>query len=113
MTELIRIIIASIFIMGGLVSSAIGILGVYRFHFVMNRMHCSAILDTLGMTGIILGLMIIIWDWNYIPKLTAILLVLWIGSPISSHLVSRMELLTDETASEHLTTKEDDEHGSV
>ena len=35
-------------------------------------------------------------------RIFAILLVLWIGSPIASHLVSRMELLTDPDALNHV-----------
>ena len=35
------------------------------------------------------------------PTLLLILAALWVGSPIASHLVSRMEYLTDEDAKNH------------
>ena len=45
--------------------------------------------------------------------LLCVLLLLWVGSPAASHLVGRMEIATDETASEHISTGEEKENGSV
>ena len=110
MFETIRYIIAAILLLIGVASAAVSILGVFRFRFVMNRMHCAAILDTLSMAAICGGLMVATGSMDYIPKLLVALILLWVGSPIASHLVGRMELSTDETASEHVK-KEDDTHG--
>lgn len=111
MTDTVRYWIAGILITGGLLFAAVSILGVFRFRFVMNRMHCAAILDTLAMALILGGLMVASSDMRYIPKLAAALLMLWIGSPAASHLVGRMEISTDETVPEHIQLEED-EHGS-
>lgn len=113
MCDTVRFVIAALLMLGGIVSSAIGILGVFRFKFVMNRMHCAAILDTLGMAGILCGLMVLTCSMDYIPKLISALLVLWVGSPAASHLVGRMEIATDDSAGEHVVTREDGEDGSV
>ena len=102
MTDTVRCWIAGILITGGLLFAAVSILGVFRFRFVMNRMHCAAILDTLSMAGIFGGLMVAKASLAFTPKLLAALVVLWVGSPIASHLVSRMEIATDETAAEHI-----------
>lgn len=102
MTETFRFCIGAVMMLVGIVSAAISILGVFRFQFVMNRMHCAAILDTVSMAGILGGLMVISGNIQYIPKLAAALLVLWISSPAASHLVARMELSTDGTAAEHI-----------
>ena len=56
------------------------------------------------------GLMVATGSMDYIPKLLVALILLWVGSPIASHLVGRMELSTDDTADSHLK-KEDDTHG--
>ena len=40
-------------------------------------------------------------DW----KLLLLILLLWIGSPISSHLVARLEVMTDEELAHHLTVE--------
>ena len=109
MYENIRFVIAAVLMLCGIVFAGISILGVFRFRFVMNRMHCAAILDTLAMAGILGGLMVATGTMEFIPKLLAALLVLWVGSPIASHLASRMEIVTDETAAEHIEL-EDDTH---
>lgn len=107
MFETIRLLAAGLLIAAGVIAGAISILGVFRFRFVMNRMHCAAILDTLSMAGIFGGLMVATGSLSYIPKLLAALVVLWVGSPIASHLVGRMEIATDETAQEHVKLEED------
>lgn len=107
MIENLRYFAAAVLILAGIAAGAVSILGVFRFQFVMNRMHCAAILDTLAMAGILGGLMIASADWQYIPKLAAALMMLWVGSPIASHLVSRMEIVTDETAVQHIQREED------
>lgn len=107
MYETVRFLLAAALMLCGVIAGAISILGVFRFHFVMNRMHCAAILDTISMAGILGGLMVATGSMAYIPKLAAALMVLWVGSPIASHLVSRMEMATDETAAEHIKLEED------
>lgn len=109
MTDTIRFVIAAVLMAGGVISAAVAILGVFRFRFVMNRMHCAAILDTLGMAGILCGLMVLSGSMEFIPKLLCALLLLWIGSPLASHLVGRMEIDTDATAASHIAVKEEAE----
>lgn len=101
--------IAAVLMIFGLVWAAISILGVFRFRFVLNRMHCAAILDTVAMTCILGGLMVYTADLAYIPKLLAAVIVLWVGSPTASHLVGKMELSTDDTAMEHLRKEEEND----
>ena len=110
MFETIRYLIAAILLVIGVAAAAVSILGVFRFRFVMNRMHCAAIVDTLSMASICGGLMVATGSMDDIPKLLVALILLWVGSPIASHLVGRMELSTDDTADSHLK-KEDDTHG--
>lgn len=102
MSETIRFVIAAILCAAGLSVILTSILGVFRFRFVLNRMHCAAIIDTLGALILLLGLMIAAGAPAYILKLMGILLFLWIGSPIASHLLCRMELLTDRDALNHM-----------
>ena len=107
MFETIRLLAAGLLMLTGVIAGAISILGVFRFRFVMNRMHCAAILDTLSMAGILGGLMLAKASMAFTPKLLAALVVLWVGSPIASHLVAKMEIATDETAGEHIKLEED------
>lgn len=112
MFDTIQLVIAAVLMLGGVASAAVGILGVFRFRFVMNRMHCAAILDTLAMAGILGGLMVLTDNLAYVPKLLAALVLLWVSSPAASHLVGRMELDTDETAKSHMEPMEEEKHGS-
>lgn len=102
MSETFRFVLAAILCAAGLAVILTSILGVFRFRFVLNRMHCAAIIDTLGTLILLTGLMIASAAPAYVLKLLGILLFLWIGSPIASHLLSRMELLTDKDALNHM-----------
>ena len=70
------------------------VLGLYRFDYVLNRMHAAVVGDALGIFCILLGLMLL-HGWS-LPafKTLAILLFLWLTSPVSSHLIAEMEVLT-------------------
>ncbi len=102
MSEMIRFLLAAVFCAAGLFVILTSILGVFRFRFVLNRMHCAAIIDTLGTLILLTGIMIASGAPAFVLKLLGILLFLWIGSPIASHLLSRMELLTDKDALNHM-----------
>lgn len=83
------------------------VFGVFRFRFVLNRMQCAAIIDTLGVMFILAALMLAADAPIFIWKLLGVLGFIWIGSPLSSHLVARMELRTDKDALNHMEhTKE-------
>jgi multicomponent Na+:H+ antiporter subunit G len=97
----LRLILAALSLGLGLFFVLSAILGIYRFRFVLNRMHAAALTDTMGVFHILLGLALLSWDMAYFPKLLLILLFLWIGSPLTSHLLARLEIDTDEDAEDH------------
>ena len=94
MLEWIQFIVGAALILAGLVIFALSVIGVYRFKYVLNRMHAAAVGDALGSFCILLGLMLL-HGWS-LPafKTLAILLFLWLTSPVSSHLIAEMEVLT-------------------
>lgn len=94
--EWISFIIAAIFIIVGIVILAIGVLGVYRFHFVLNRMHAAALGDTFGIASVLIGVMILSGFTFTTLKILLIVIFLWFASPVSSHLISRLEVTTNE-----------------
>ena len=102
MSEPIWLILSAVSMIAGLILILFAVFGVFRFRFVMNRIHCAAIIDTLGIFCILLSVILAVRDLAYVPKLVLLLLMLWIGSPLASHLVSRLELSTDETARDHM-----------
>ena len=102
MCETVRFILSAALIGVGIGCIFFAILGVFKFRFVMNRMHCAAIIDTLGVAFTLAGLLVSGVGMEYIPKLVCILLILWVGSPIASHLVGRLEIMTDEDLKRHM-----------
>ena len=85
----------------GLGIFALQIFGVYKFKYVLNRMHAAAMGDTLGIGTSLTGL-ILLSGFNITSvKLALIIVFLWLASPVSSHLISRLEVVTNEQLAEH------------
>ena len=102
MTDTVWFVLSALCFAVGLFIIGTAVLGVFRFRFALNRIHSAAMLDTMGIFFILLGLMLAVRSAAFLPKLILLLLLLWIGSPLTSHLVSRLELSTDETARENM-----------
>lgn len=96
MSEMILFVLAAVCLGAGMLTIAIAVLGVYKMDFIMNRMHCAAVIDALGLFLILLGLLIASHDLAYMPKLILVLVFQWVGSPIASHMVGRLEIRMDE-----------------
>lgn len=91
-----RFLIGAACLLFGLGIFAIEMAGVFRFRYVLNRMHAAAMGDTLGIGFSLLGLMIMS-GWNFTTlKLFLVILFLWFSSPVSSHLIARLEVTTNE-----------------
>lgn len=89
----------------GLVTFVIEIIGVFRFRYVLNRMHAAAIGDTLGIGLALLGL-IVMNGLNFTSlKLFMVIVFLWFSSPVSSHLIARLEAVTDEERERHYSVR--------
>lgn len=114
--EWIRFILAALLMLAGVLMIILAVLGVYRFHFVLNRMHSAAMGDTLGILFIILGLMVAIgWDMALL-KLGAIIVFMWTASPVASHLITKLEYLTNDHLDrfcKFIHRDEEDTHGNI
>ncbi len=105
--EWIKIIIGSAFLLCGIVIFFTELFGVFHFKYVLNRMHAAAMGDTLGITSCLIGLMIFS-GLNYTTlKIFLIIIFLWFASPVSSHVLSRLEAATNEDLSKHCEIYED------
>ena len=97
----IRFALSAACLVTGLVFMILAVFGVNRFHRALNRMHAAALGDTLGI-GISLTGLIIMSGLNFTSlKMLLVIMFLWFASPVSSHLISRLEVMTDETLMEH------------
>ena len=70
------------------------VLGLFRLDYALNRMHAAAVGDALGIFCILIGA-ICLHGWSMAgSKTLLILLFLWLTSPVSSHLIAEMEVMT-------------------
>ncbi len=105
--EWIRLIIGSAFLAIGMVFFFTELFGVFHFKYVLNRMHAAAIGDTLGISSCLIGLMIFSGLNFTTLKMLLVIVFLWFASPVSSHVLSRLEAATNEQLSEHCEIYED------
>ena len=101
-TEWIRFGIIAFLILCGLIAVFVAILGTYRFKFALNRMHTASIADTMGILFIVLAMIIAHGIGVVSVKLLFIIIFMWIASPISSHLIAKLEVMTDRNLNEHV-----------
>ena len=99
--EWIRFIAGIGLLLIGLIIFVLQLLGVYKFKSVLNRMHAAAMGDTLGIGVSLVGL-ILLSGWNITSlKMALIIAFLWMASPVSSHLIARLEVVTNEHLEEN------------
>ncbi len=103
----LQFILGAIFLIMGLFLFAVELFGSYRFNFVLNRMHAAAIGDTSGIGLCMLGLMIFTGFNLTTVKIMLVNIFLWIASPVSSHLIARFEVTTNEHIGEFCEIEEE------
>ena len=98
----IQFIVGAAMITAGAGVLALSVIGVFRFRFVLNRMHAAAMGDTLGILLVLGGLIVLSGFTALSLKLLLTIVMLWLTSPVSSHLIARLEVTTNEKLNEHL-----------
>ena len=78
----IRFLCGAVLTIGGLFFMVSAVIGNYRFSYVLYRMHAAGMGDTLG----------ILLSPAFVLRLALIILLLWAGSCVASHLLMRMEI---------------------
>ena len=108
MTETIRFILGTVFLAAGLLIFIIEIYGNFRFDYVLDRMQAAATGDSFGLVLCLVGMMFY-FGWSSAGlKLLFIEIFLWFSSPVSSHLVAKMEAETNESLEEHCKIREEE-----
>lgn len=103
---MIREILAVLLMLAGLLAFAVEIIGVFRFDYVLNRMHATSIGDSVGILLIAAAGALFFWEAFAVAKLVFIVLFLWLTAPVSAHLIARVELLTNRHLNDHLLKQE-------
>lgn len=106
--EKIRFFIGTGLLLIGVVIFLIEVLGIFKFKYVLNRMHAAAMGDTLGIGASLAGLMILFGLRFATLKLALVVVFLWCASPVSSHLISRLEYTVDEELENFCEVKAED-----
>lgn len=94
--ELIRLILMVLFIGSGLFIFAIATFGLFKFHYILNRVHVAAKCDTLASLLVLVGIMIYS-GFSYLTlKLFFVIIFLWLTNPVATHLVGQTEVITNK-----------------
>ena len=104
---MIRVIIAACFLIPGIFCTCVGVLGLFRFKYVLNRMHSSAIIDTLALLLCVIGLMFLANDFFHVLRLGLVVIFLWLASPVSSNMIAKTEIMTNPHLDEKVEDKND------
>ena len=96
MWQWIRFALSAACLVTGLVFMILAVFGVNRFHRALNRMHAAAMGDTLGILFVFAGLILIRGFSMDSLKLFLVILFFWTAGPVSGHMISRLEAMTDE-----------------
>lgn len=97
---MVRFIIAAVFICAGIFVFAAATFGVFRFRYVLNRMHIAAQCDTMGALLCLIGVMILTGFTFTTLKLILCIAFMWAASPLASHLIAKAEYVSQDQEDE-------------
>ena len=92
----IQLAAAAACLLVGIIFMVLAVFGVNRFHKALNRMHAAAMGDTLGILFVFAGLIVMRGFSMDSLKLFLVILFFWSAGPVSGHMISRLEAMTDE-----------------
>ena len=92
----IQLAAAAACLLVGIIFMVLAVFGVNRFHKALNRMHAAAMGDTLGILFVFSGLIVMRGFSMDSLKLFLVILFFWSAGPVSGHMISRLEAMTDE-----------------
>lgn len=93
--EWFSFIVGAVFIIGGLFIFAVATYGLFKFNYILNRLHVAAKCDTLASLMVLIGLIIMGGLTFTSLKLLFIVVFLWLSNPVASHLIAKTESKTN------------------
>lgn len=100
--EWIRFGLTALCVLGGCLALLSAIVGLFRFDFALNRLHASAIADTMGLLLLVLGVMIAVGLRPVLWKLLLVVVLQWCTSPLSGHMLAQFEYRVNQNLERHL-----------
>ena len=110
--EWIRFFITAALLLLGLFSFVSAVAGVYRFGYVMNRMHAAGIGDTLGLLCVILAMAVSSGINMDTLKLLLLVFFMWFTSPVSTHFLGQVEYFNNQEKEHYMTFRKGGKDGS-
>lgn len=110
---LARFIVAAVLIAAGIFIFAVATAGVFKFKYVLNRMHIAAQSDTLGLLLVVAGVAVLTGFTFATLKLVVIIVLFWMSGPVASHMLAKMEIDSQEKddANQYEIVDEEDQDG--
>ena len=103
MIDIIRLIACILLTAAGLCCLVSGVVGVYRFKYSLNRIHAAALMDTVGILLMTLGVVVATGFNVTSAKILVVVAFLWLTSPVSGHLIGRMEITINDDLEKSMT----------
>ena len=111
--EWLRFGLCAAFMLAGLFIMVVSIIGLFRFDFALQRIHAAALGDTLSLLLFTVGILIAVGFHAVMWKLILVLVLQWLTSPLSSHMLSMFEYRADENLGAEYHTEESEEKEEV
>lgn len=92
MIELVREIVAALFIAAGCFFFVVGAIGLNRMPEVFTRLHAASVSDTAGVSLVLVGLMVLEGFSLVTAKLVFLFLLLLFTGPVATHAIARAAL---------------------
>lgn len=100
--EIVRLVIGTCFLLVGIIVFVLEILGLFKFKYVLDRMHAAAMGDTMGLFMCMMGLCFYS-GWNFTTaKIILVVIFFWFASPVTSHMTALLESYTNLRLHKHL-----------
>lgn len=104
--EWVRFAFVALFLIASLGLAVISVAGVFKFKFILNRMHAAAICDSFALLLAMIGVAVAYGFSFVMIKLILIVLLVWVASPVSGHLIARLEVTTDKHIAEECEVRD-------
>lgn len=106
MPDWIRFGLSALLTLFGLFVLVSAVLGLFRFRNALNRLHAAALVDTLAVLTILAGLALANGFTPVSLKLLAVVVFLWLTSPVSSHLIGLLEVTVNDSLEKDVSVED-------
>ena len=104
----ISTILGLILLIIGIIIFIFELVGFVKYRYILNRMHAAGMGDSLGIFICLFGLVLICGIHFISAKLLLVFMFLWFASPTASHLIARLEAVTDEEINKYVDVQIDE-----